>query len=302
VRLRHEGYRDPAVTRRKLERNLRLLELDLADRPGDPFVLFYAGWTRLDLGDPAGAAGPLADACRAAGPGFPLLPRCHALLARARLGCRRPGDAAAAARAGRAVAPRDADLACLEGEALLAGGDPAGAAAAFRAVLGGGCEEPRFPGAGGCAARAAHGLASALPPDRAGERESLWRAAVADRPGLGAAWLGLGELLASQSRWRELDAAADAAGAAVPGGPEGPVLRARGAAGRGDYRSARRVLERYCGSHPRSVLARVALARVLLLEGRDRGAAVRAVREVVALDPAHPEADRLAALLARWGG
>jgi hypothetical protein len=46
----------------------------------------------------------------------------------------------------------------------------------------------------------------------------------------------------------------------------------------------------------------VALARVLLLEGRDRGAAVRAVREVVALDPAHPEADRLAALLARWGG
>jgi glycosyltransferase involved in cell wall biosynthesis len=52
--VRHTGYADPALRARKLERDIRLLELDLADRPDDPFVLFNLGaiaverreWTR----------------------------------------------------------------------------------------------------------------------------------------------------------------------------------------------------------------------------------------------------------------
>ncbi len=46
----HVGYQDAAVRRGKLERNLRLLELDDADRPDDSFSLFNLGWTMLDLG------------------------------------------------------------------------------------------------------------------------------------------------------------------------------------------------------------------------------------------------------------
>jgi hypothetical protein len=35
---RHTGYADPAPRARKLERDIRLLTLDLEDRPDDPFV------------------------------------------------------------------------------------------------------------------------------------------------------------------------------------------------------------------------------------------------------------------------
>lgn len=51
----HSGYEDAAVRRQKLARNLRLLELDRADRPDDPYVLFYLGMTYAMSGRPAEA-------------------------------------------------------------------------------------------------------------------------------------------------------------------------------------------------------------------------------------------------------
>ncbi|MBN9523332.1 hypothetical protein J0H58_33270 [bacterium] len=143
--------------RRKLERNRRLLEFDRADRPAAPFVRFHLGWPLLDLGDPAAAL--------------------------------------AACRAGQSVAPRDAELACLEAEGRLATGNPVGAAARFGAFLAGGWDnDPRAFADGVCGDRTRHGLAVALPAGRAVEQEELWRAAVAERPEFGPAWLGLGEL------------------------------------------------------------------------------------------------------------
>jgi glycosyltransferase involved in cell wall biosynthesis len=38
--IHHVGYQDPALTRQKLERNLRLLHLDHAEHPDDPYILF----------------------------------------------------------------------------------------------------------------------------------------------------------------------------------------------------------------------------------------------------------------------
>src|SRR5437588_256394 len=46
----HSGYDDPALLRRKQERNLRLLHLEDHDHPDDPFTLFNLGWAYLDLG------------------------------------------------------------------------------------------------------------------------------------------------------------------------------------------------------------------------------------------------------------
>ncbi len=303
VIVRHAGFADPTTTRRKLERNRRLLELDRADHPADPFVRFYLGWTLLDLGDPAGAVGPLAEACRVAPPGFTLLPRCHALLGRSHA---QLGDAArvlAACRAGRAAFPRDAELACLEAEGRLALGDAAGAEALFRALLGEGWDEDPWAFAEGvCGHRARHGLAAALPPDRASEKEHLWRAVLAEHPDFGPAWLGLGDVLAAAGRWADLRTVAGAADVALPGGPEGVLLRGRWRVGTGDCRGARRELGRYCGHHPGAVAPRLALVRVILLEGRDRGAAERVLGEVAAVAPGHPEVAPLRALVARWGG
>lgn len=55
--LLHSGYDIDTVRRKaKLERNLRLLQLDYADRPGDGFLCFHLGETWTQLGQPAEAA------------------------------------------------------------------------------------------------------------------------------------------------------------------------------------------------------------------------------------------------------
>jgi hypothetical protein len=46
--VRHTGYVDPALRASKLERDIRLLYLDLEDRPEDPFVLFNLGAIALE--------------------------------------------------------------------------------------------------------------------------------------------------------------------------------------------------------------------------------------------------------------
>jgi hypothetical protein len=48
--IEHTGYVDPALCRRKLERDLRLLYLEDADKPGDPFTLFNLGQVANELG------------------------------------------------------------------------------------------------------------------------------------------------------------------------------------------------------------------------------------------------------------
>jgi len=72
ITLEHTGYQDPALRRRKLERNLRLLHLDQADQaaeaaaacrtgrvrcPDDPELLFLDGTQRRGTGDWVGAEG-----------------------------------------------------------------------------------------------------------------------------------------------------------------------------------------------------------------------------------------------------
>ncbi len=299
VCLHHHGYRDPVVVRRKLERNLHLLELDMVDRPEDPFVLFYTGWTRMGLGDTKGATAGLREACRVATPDFSLLPLCYTLLSRAYLTQRELPTALSACRAGRTFCPRDAELACLEGELLLASEDMGAAAVVFRELLVGEWKEDyRFVGVRG--PRARHGLATALSSDRIAEREALWREAIAERPDFGPAWLGLGESLISRGLWPEAARVIGKVEDALPSGIEGSILRARLAVSRGDYRGGKRELKRVCMRVPQAALPRVVLAQILLLEGRDRGAAARAIDEALIAEPGNPEANRLLRLLARW--
>lgn len=299
VQLRHTGYADPGVVRRKLERNLRLVERDLRDSPGDPYVLLYAGWTRMGLGDPAAAVAPLEAACRLAGPGFGPLPLCHALWAAALLAVGRSADALAACREGRARCPRDGELACLEAETLLATGRGPEAVVAFRGVLSSPWDAGPLP-ARGLRPRALHGLATALPPGSDAEREALWREAVADHPECGPAWVGLGEWLAARGRAADARRVAAAAEQAIPRGFEAAVVRSRIAAAAGDFRGARRELTGALARSASSAVLKLALAQVLFLEGRDRAAAARAFAAAAEANPGHLEVARLANLLGRW--
>ena len=70
------GSQHAAFRRRKLERNLRLLHLDHADRPNDAFTLFNLGWTFADLGRCGEAVPLLQHSLRHSHPPIPSLPSC----------------------------------------------------------------------------------------------------------------------------------------------------------------------------------------------------------------------------------
>ncbi len=51
VTVRHTGYTDPALRERKLQRDSKILETELAERPDDPFVLFNLGSIAVERQD-----------------------------------------------------------------------------------------------------------------------------------------------------------------------------------------------------------------------------------------------------------
>ncbi len=133
--VRHTGYSDPALRRRKLDRDRAILEVEAADRPDDPFVAFNLGQIALDLGDPGAALGHLTRSLAGSTPADSITRKLHALIA---LCHQRGGDLASAlvaCEAGLAAFDDDAELLFRRGVILRHRGDPAGAAASWRRVL-----------------------------------------------------------------------------------------------------------------------------------------------------------------------
>jgi glycosyltransferase involved in cell wall biosynthesis len=110
----HTGYEDPALRRRKLERNLRLLHLDHAVYPDEPFILFNLGWSYLDLGRPAEALPFLRRSAERCTPGVSIVRKLYALLAQCHRRLGQPAEALTACWAGLARCPGDPELLFVE--------------------------------------------------------------------------------------------------------------------------------------------------------------------------------------------
>ena len=111
----HVGYVDASARRRKLERNLRLLEMDYADRPEDGFTLFNLGWTMMDLGRTAEALTHLQTAREKTRSSSSTLRKLYHLLALANRHLDRKEEALTMCREGLERFPLDAELLCEEG-------------------------------------------------------------------------------------------------------------------------------------------------------------------------------------------
>jgi Glycosyl transferase family 2 len=136
VVIHHLGYRDADMVRRKLVRNGQLLELDAAERPNDPVVLFNLGRTRLRLDRVAEAAPPLARSVRELPAGMAHIRRtAYALLIEAHCRLRQSGEALAVCLEGRGQFPDDPELLFAEGLVRRDLGDLAGAEACLRRLL-----------------------------------------------------------------------------------------------------------------------------------------------------------------------
>jgi GT2 family glycosyltransferase/tetratricopeptide (TPR) repeat protein len=226
----HEGYRDAECFAAKLQRNLRLLRLDAAELPDDPFVQFYLGFTLLLLGKPADAVPCLRHSLACAPPGMSIIPKAYALYSQALARQSGAADALAACREGRARAPADAELLFLEANLLRELGDLRGAEQAFCAAL----DAPEATPYSGLDTglrgyKARHNLALLYrQAGRLDEAAAHWRAAAKERPDFVDAWLGLGDLYQQQGRAEDLDQVLAELDRLRPGGPEAASLRARG--------------------------------------------------------------------------
>jgi glycosyltransferase involved in cell wall biosynthesis len=120
------GYTNPAQVNNKLERNLRLLHLDLAERPNDPFTLFNLGWTYADLGRTNDAIPLLHRSLLNSQHVNSITPKLYSLLALCHLRLGQFEQAWAACQAGHSLCPDDPDLLFLKGQMCHQHGDGSG--------------------------------------------------------------------------------------------------------------------------------------------------------------------------------
>jgi tetratricopeptide (TPR) repeat protein len=110
VVIQHLGYQDGAVMMRKGERNLRMLEMDHRDDPGDPVVCFNLGWTYLGLGRFADALPCLQRSLQRSAPTLSIVRRLYPLLVKAHRELGQYQQAATICAEGRKRYPDDRDL------------------------------------------------------------------------------------------------------------------------------------------------------------------------------------------------
>ncbi len=290
----HSGYTDPALRRRKSQRNLRLLQLEEAEQPNDPFTLFNLGWAYVELQQFAQAIPYLRRSLERCGHGDSIVRKLFFLLSVAHEQLGQVPEALRWCRAGRVRCPDDAELLFQEGLLLRRLNDRSGAKAAWRALI-----EVRpshhfaSVDAGVRGFKPRHQLAVLYRDEGdAAAAETQWRAVVAERPGFLPAWAELAELYLAQGRWDDFD---DAVGRLPAEGPYAAatlVLRARGLLARKQHGAARSLLEQAIALAPRDLVARQLLSRALLDEGRDPAAMEQALRDLVRLEPRLPEAWR----------
>jgi GT2 family glycosyltransferase len=299
VVIHHAGYQDPALRRRKLERDLRLLRLEEAEQPDHPFTLFNLGSVFHEMGQPAEALTALRRSLERSHPRDSIVRKLYALIMQCQRQLGRPAEALADCQAGRRLYPDDTELLFDEGLLRRALGDAAGAEGCWARLLQT-REAAHFASvdAGLRGYKARHNLAVLYHEQgRHAEAAAQWQQALAEQPGFTPARVGLAEVYLAGQRWPELEQTLERLAVEPRAQMETAVLQARMHLARREFALARDMLAAAVVDHPTALWPRVILSHVLLQEGRDWGAAERALLEVLALAPDHAEARHNLAVL-----
>jgi GT2 family glycosyltransferase/Flp pilus assembly protein TadD len=299
--IQHVGYIDATLRGRKQERDIRLLELDRAQHPDDPFILFNLGWSYEELKKPAEALPLLRRSLELSNPADSIVRKPYTLMMECHRQLGQPPEALAVCQEGRRYYPDDAQL--LFQEALLHRelGDRSSAEACFLRLLES-TERPHFASVaeGLRGHKARHNLAIVYHElGRLAEAEAQWKAALDEQPGFTPSWLGLGELYLAQARLHDLDRVIAGLEHGVNGyaSVEVPILRARRHIARKEFSLARDLLDDAISRKPDSAYLWVILSHALLQEGKDWERAEEVLRTVLRLDPSNAEARNNLALL-----
>ncbi len=245
VVIHHTGYTDAALRRRKLARDLRLLEMEHREQPHDPFTLFNLGASYAELGKYEEALPLLQESLERSHSRDSIVRKLYALIANCHLHRGRIDEALRVCLQGQAVCPDDEELLFLEGLLRTEKGDYHGARIPLVRLLGTESEQHFASVADGLRGhKARHQLAIVC--CRLGENseaEQLWHTVLRDRPDYLHARIGLGELYLGQQRWTELEEQASALEKLPQGELEATLLRGKALLARGEFAPARSLLE-----------------------------------------------------------
>lgn len=304
VFVEHSGAdQSPEGRRRKLERDLRILHQDLAERPEHSFVLFNLGMTYADASEHGRACEFLRRCLKVASPDETQVRKAYALLVSSLMALRYFDEAAQVCAQGRGLFPRDPELLFRAGLLDQEFGRPAEAAIKYRQAL-----RPRDErhfssldvGIVGSSTRHNLALAEAA-RGRHDLAEVQWRRIVREQPENRVAWRALGKQLLVQGRSASLAALVARAERHPALALEAVVLRGRLAWTRGDFDLAEQLLRQATEREPQSLEAWQAWGQFLFERG-DPVAAESALRRLTELDSADAAAwHNWGTILARLG-
>lgn len=200
----HSGAdQSEAGRRRKRERDFRLLDRELRDRPDHPFVLFNLGMTHVDAGQHAAAVACLVRCTEVSRPGESHLRKAYALLIGALSQLDRHDEAEEWSRRGRRLFPDDKELLFREAILHQRAGRLVEAERSYLRLLqeqGSRCFASVDAGIAGYKAR--HNLAVVYEEQgRLAEAADQWRRIIAQHPAYRAARQGLTSNLLRQAKW-----------------------------------------------------------------------------------------------------
>jgi tetratricopeptide (TPR) repeat protein len=295
----HRGYNDSSLLYKKLERNLRLLKLDLAERPNDSFTLFNLGWAYADLSRCAEAIPLLERSLQHSNNADSITPKLYALLTQCHRRLGQHVEAWAVCHAGQSCCTEDFELLFLKGQLCYQRGDRAGARACWSQLLTGDSRSRLLSPLGrdkslmdgvfnavntGVQRQLVQYQLAVLDREegRFADAENHWRTILDDTASFHPARLGLAELYLQQERWPELETILAELGPNAH--LDAVMFRARMHLARKEFAPARHLLEDVLSQAPHAITASVFLSHVLLQSG-DEDAADQLLRRIVGMDP-----------------
>jgi tetratricopeptide (TPR) repeat protein len=288
VRIEHTGYRDPTLRRRKLHRNLRLLNMEHAVDPTNANTLWHLGTTHLGLGNVGTAYQHLSSLLDGRPLPAELLRSACAVLAGVWLHQGNAVESLRLAEHGLSMIPADEHLLYAQALALYELKEFAAAERILTKLMSGSSLRQFHFGA-------AADLSSKLAPHLLGtirylqhryrDAESAFREVLARFPGHVDSWYSLGLVYIATRNQPELDLVTASLDRCDGGSVDSRTLGARWCMSRGNLAAAGEIIDRLIGDAPDSSCLRLLRAEWLSRCRASGDSQIRALRDVLRLEP-----------------
>ena len=279
VMVRHCGYENVAAWRKKIQRNLRLLQLEFALDPDNAQTLFYLGWTYCFLRNLPAGEGFLRRSLRR----DPHHRPAYHILSKVLLDEGRHDDAAEVCRAGLREFPDDRELRDCSAQIAVIQNHVQQAQSLLEGLL-------RQPAATRYYLAETAELVSKIHSllgrvyqriGRGVDSEQQFLTALQARPDFIDAWIGLGELYLGLENWPQFEAANARLAALAGGRLPSQIQQARFHLIRREFAPSRRLLEEVLAEDPTLAWPQTVMLEQLRLEGADVEQQLRLAEEIL---------------------